>query len=74
MAKRAARWRRLPPPQAKSARRSFERLFGEEGEADRLAATFLEHLPPQQRSTLLLVYGEGFSHDDAGFVLDAALT
>lgn len=50
----------------------FERLMGEEGEADRVTASFLEHLPPQQRSTLLLVYGEGFSHDDAGQVLDVS--
>jgi RNA polymerase sigma-70 factor (ECF subfamily) len=60
-----------PPGQAKAGRRSFEHLFGAERETDRLTASFLEHLPPQQRSTLLLVYGEGFSHDDAGHVLDA---
>lgn len=39
-------------------------------EAARIAA-FLANLPPQQRSAVLLVYGEGFSYEDAARVLDA---
>jgi RNA polymerase sigma-70 factor (ECF subfamily) len=35
-----------------------------------MTASFLGTLPPQQRLTLLLVYGEGFDHIDAGRVLD----
>ena len=37
----------------------------------RFTATFLGQLPPQQRSTLLLVYGEGFDYEDAARVLDS---
>lgn len=33
---------------------------------------FLIGLPPQQRLTLLLVYGEGFEHEDAGRILDVS--
>jgi RNA polymerase sigma-70 factor (ECF subfamily) len=57
----------------KPTQTSFERLFHESGEAERdsLAANFLWQLPPQQRSALLLVYGEGFDHEAAGSVLDA---
>ena len=33
-------------------------------------ASFLRNLPPQQRLTLLLVYGERFDTIDAGRVLD----
>jgi DNA-directed RNA polymerase specialized sigma24 family protein len=64
-----------PMRQAKADDKSFERLFGAaEGEAvavDVLTAGFLGNLPPQQRCTLLLVYGEGFDHEDAGRVLDS---
>ncbi len=50
----------------------FERLLRVNGAADldAVTASFLGELPPQQRSTLLLVYGEGFGHEDAGLVLD----
>ncbi len=56
----------------KSTDESFERLFLEcEGdEVDPLTASFLANLPPQQRCTLLLVYGEGFDLEDAGRVLE----
>ena len=56
----------------KPMRANFERLFHErEGTGfDRLTADFLWQLPPQQRSALLLVYGEGFDHEAAGSVLD----
>ncbi|WP_425283348.1 RNA polymerase sigma factor [Methyloceanibacter marginalis] len=33
---------------------------------------FLGALPPQQRLTLLLVYGEGFEHEDAARILDVS--
>ena len=36
-----------------------------------LTANFLGQFPPQQRSTLLLVYGEGFDYEDAARVLDS---
>lgn len=63
-----------PLGQAKANDADFEQLFrqGEETEFDTLTVNFLGHLPPQQRSTLLLVYGEGFSHEDAGRVLDSS--
>jgi RNA polymerase sigma-70 factor (ECF subfamily) len=50
----------------------FAALFhGEGAEAfDPFTVRYLQHLPPQQRLTLLLVYGEGFDHIDAGRVLD----
>lgn len=33
-------------------------------------AEILAHLPPQQRSAALLVYGDGFSYEEAGRILD----
>lgn len=61
-----------PMGQAKTDDASFERLFqGAEGaDFDALTVGFLGNLPPQQRLTLLLVYGEKFDHIDAGRVLD----
>lgn len=61
-----------PMGQAKTDDASFERLFhkAEGADFDALTAGFLGNLPPQQRLTLLLVYGEGFDHIDAGRVLD----
>ena len=61
-----------PLRQAKANEEIFEGLFPRDGEDefDALTANFLGQLPPQQRSTLLLVYGEGFDYDDAGSVLD----
>jgi DNA-directed RNA polymerase specialized sigma24 family protein len=60
-----------PMGRAKIEDASFARLFGEEGEeTDIMTASFLGSLPPQQRLTLLLVYGERFDHIDAGRVLD----
>lgn len=51
----------------------FEQLFHSEGEGlDDVTVGYLANLPPQQRSTLLLVYGEGFDHEDAGRVLDTS--
>ena len=52
----------------------FGELFAQTQGAkpDALAANFLWQLSPQQRSALLLVYGEGFSHEDAGRVLDTS--
>ncbi len=52
---------------------NFELLFHKGGEekVDALTANLLWQLPPQQRSTLLLVYGEGFDYEDAARVLDS---
>ena len=61
-----------PMGQAKADEASFAQLS-----ATRMArpwmhftTSFLRSLPPQQRLTLLLVYGERFDHIDAGRVLD----
>jgi RNA polymerase sigma-70 factor, ECF subfamily len=61
-----------PMGQDKVDNASFERLFrNDSGEAyDPFTAKFLSTLPPQQRLTLLLVYGERFDHIEAGHVLD----
>jgi RNA polymerase sigma-70 factor, ECF subfamily len=60
-----------PMGQANIEDESFARLFGEEGEEiDMMTASFIGNLPPQQRLTLLLVYGERLDHADAGRVLD----
>ena len=61
-----------PMGQAKIDDASFERLFRyeDDDEVDGATASFLGNLPPQQRLTLLLVYGERFDHIDAGRVLD----
>ncbi len=58
--------------QAKTDDASFERLFpNNSGETfDTFTAMFLSSLPPQQRLTLLLVYGERFDPVEAGQVLD----
>ncbi len=36
-------------------------------------AGILAHMPPQQRSAVLLVYGEGFSYDEAARILDTPI-
>jgi DNA-directed RNA polymerase specialized sigma24 family protein len=61
-----------PVGQAKADDASFALLFrNAAGEAfDGFTASFLLSLPPQQRLTLLLVYGERFDHIDTGRVLD----
>lgn len=57
--------------QAKTDDASFAALFGQQGEEfDAFTASFLRALPPQQRLTLLLVYGERFDTIDVGRVLD----
>lgn len=38
---------------------------------DGRTAEILSRLPPQQRSALLLIYGDGFSYEDAALILDA---
>lgn len=62
-----------PLHQAKSSEMDFELLFAQEqgAEFDALTANFIGQLPPQQRGTLLLVYGEGFDYEDAARVLDS---
>jgi RNA polymerase sigma-70 factor (ECF subfamily) len=59
--------------QAKSSEEDFDRIFPKDRGADfdAFTATFLGQLPPQQRSTLLLVYGEGFDYEGAAKVLDS---
>jgi len=61
-----------PMGQARTDDASFARLFRtDDGDAvDDFTTSFLRNLPPQQRLTLLLVYGERFDHIDAGRVLD----
>lgn len=44
-----------------------------EGRKFRDIAAVLARLPPQQRSAALLVYGEGFSYEEAARILDAPL-
>jgi RNA polymerase sigma-70 factor (ECF subfamily) len=58
--------------QAKTDDPSFERLFPDRssGTFDTFTAKFLSSLPPQQRLTLLLVYGERFDPIEASHVLD----
>ncbi|WP_069094113.1 RNA polymerase sigma factor [Methyloligella halotolerans] len=53
----------------------FQQLIAEEDGAhpDPLTVSFIANLPPQQRVTLLLIYGEGFSYEDASVILDCAL-
>lgn len=61
-----------PMGQTKTDDASFAALFRADNgeEFDAFTASFLRNLPPQQRLTLLLVYGERFDHIDAGRVLD----
>jgi RNA polymerase sigma-70 factor (ECF subfamily) len=63
-----------PVAQAKIDETRFGALFHAEqdGYVDAPVIAFLRHLPAQQRLTLLLVYGEGFDHRDAGRVLDVS--
>lgn len=58
-----------PMSHAKTDDASFALLFGQE-QGDAFTVSFLRSLPPQQRLTLLLVYGERFDYIDAGRVLD----
>jgi RNA polymerase sigma-70 factor (ECF subfamily) len=61
-----------PVAQAKIDDARFGELFYPEGDGyfDAPVIAFLGGLPPQQRLTLLLVYGEGFEHEDAARILD----
>ena len=61
-----------PLLQGRASEENFAGLLHRGGEEafDALTVNFLAQLPPQQRSTLLLVYGEGFEHEDAARVLD----
>jgi DNA-directed RNA polymerase specialized sigma24 family protein len=51
----------------------FESLLYPDEITDDVTAGFLGQLPPQQRSALLLVYGEGFDYEDAGRVLECSV-
>lgn len=59
------------PRPAKPNDVGFASLFhrGDGEAADPFTIRYLQNLPQQQRLTLLLVYGEGFDHIDAGRVL-----
>jgi DNA-directed RNA polymerase specialized sigma24 family protein len=61
-----------PVGQAKTDDASFALLFrnAEGEELDAFTTSFLRTLPPPQRLTLLLVYGERFDHIAVGRVLD----
>lgn len=63
-----------PVAQAKIDDARFGELFYREGDGyfDAPVIAFLGALPPPQRLTLLLVYGEGFDHEDAARILDVA--
>jgi DNA-directed RNA polymerase specialized sigma24 family protein len=63
-----------PLAQAKIDDVLFGALFQSEDEGyfDAPVIAFLGGLPPQQRLMLLLVYGEGFEHEDAARVLDVS--
>jgi RNA polymerase sigma-70 factor (ECF subfamily) len=62
-----------PMRQVQSGEEDFARLFlgGEHEYVDADTARFLATLPPQQRCTLLLVYGEDFDLEDAAHALDS---
>jgi DNA-directed RNA polymerase specialized sigma24 family protein len=51
----------------------FESLLHPDELVDEVTPGFLGQLPPQQRSALLLVYGEGFDYEDAGRVLECSV-
>lgn len=51
----------------------FDLLLYPDELVDDVTPDFLGQLPPQQRSALLLVYGEGFDYEDAGRVLDCSV-
>lgn len=61
-----------PVAQAKVDDARFGALFYPEADGyfDAPVIAFLRALPPQQRLTLLLVYGDGFEHHDAARILD----
>lgn len=63
-----------PMARAKLDDTAFTALFDLEADdfRDEAVIAFLIGLPPQQRMTLLLVYGEGFEHEDAGRILDVS--
>ncbi|HML92589.1 sigma factor-like helix-turn-helix DNA-binding protein [Methyloceanibacter sp.] len=64
-----------PMAQAKVDGAHFAELFllEDDGYRDDPVIAFLVGLPPQQRLTLLLVYGDGFEHEDAARILDVPL-
>lgn len=64
-----------PMRRASRPDRDFEALIAEDHGAspDPLTVSFVANLPPQQRATLLLIFGEGFSYEDASLVLDCPM-
>lgn len=65
------RSRETPISQAQADVSAFAPAEPENGEHHFLEiAEILAHMPPQQRSAALLVYGEGFSYDEAARILD----
>jgi len=61
-----------PMRQAK-AESGFDLLLYPDELIDDVTPGFIGQLPPQQRSALLLVYGEGFDYEDAGRVLECSV-
>lgn len=61
-----------PLAQAQGATAAFPFEEDSAGEADHLAETLeiVAALPAQQRSIALLIYGEGFSYEEAAAILD----
>lgn len=64
-----------PMRRASQPDREFEELIAEHDgpRPDPQTLSFIANLPPQQRVTLLLIYGEGFTYEDASIVLDCPL-
>lgn len=63
-----------PMAQGKGDESLFQAAFtGADGKKSETAETaaILAKLPPQQRCALLLIYGEGFTYDEAAQILDA---
>ncbi len=63
-----------PISQGQGEASAFEPAIQGDGESYFLEiAEILAHIPPQQRAAVLLVYGEGFSYDEAARILDTPL-
>lgn len=63
-----------PMTQGKGDESLFQTAFtGADGKKSEIAGTaaILAKLPPQQRCALLLIYGEGFTYDEAAQIVDA---
>lgn len=63
-----------PFAQGKGGDNLYQSIAGQDDASGNLADTaeILASLPPQQRCVLLLIYGEGFSYEEAAEILDTA--